>query len=331
MDCRPVSPARGASALRPAARAAVLAVACLALPASAFDLQAHRGGRGLRPENTLAAFENALRLGVDTLEMDAAITADGVVVVSHDLALNPAITRDAEGRWLRDRPLIWSLTLAELQTYRLGRIDPANAYAGSFPTRAAQDNERVPTLAAVFALVASLGADHVRFDIETKVFPDHPEWTIDPDTFTRKLLDVIRSAGMTKRVMIQSFDWKTLKLVQELEPGMDTVYLSAPSNLDAGGRWTLSMLPGAYPSVGHMVKAAGGTIWSPAFQMLSAGDLKTAQQLGLKVVPWTVNDPRDMDRMIGWGVGGLISDYPDRVRAAMQARGMSLPAPVAPR
>ncbi len=317
--------------MRATLRTAVLAAACLALPAVAFDLQAHRGGRGLRPENTLAAFENALRLGVDTLEMDAAITADGVVVVSHDPALNPAITRDAEGRWLRDRPLIRSLTLAELQTYRLGRIDPANAYARSFPNQIAQDNERIPTLAEVFARVASLGAEHVRFDIETKVFPDHPEWTLDPETFTRKLLDVIRAAGMTRRVMIQSFDWRTLALVQQLEPGMDTVYLSSRANLDTGGLWTRGLQPGAFASTGQMVKAAGGTIWAPTFTTLGEADLKAAQQLGLKVVPWTVNEPRDIERLLGWGVDGLISDYPDRVRAAMQSRGMALPAPWVPR
>ena len=184
----------------------------------------------------------------------------------------------------------------------------------------------MPTLAAVFALVDALGADRVRFDIETKVFPDHPEWTVDAETFTKKLLVVIRRAGMTKRVMVQSFDWRTLRLVQQLEPGMDTVYLSSRGNLEAGGLWTLGMLPGAYPSVGHMVKAAGGTTWAPSFQTLNAGDVKTAQQLGLKVIPWTVNEPRDIDRLIGWGVDGLISDYPDRVRAAMQQRGLALPA-----
>ena len=307
-------------------RAALVVAAFAALPAHAFDLQAHRGGRGLRPENTLAAFENALRLGVDTLEMDAAITADGVVVISHDPALNPAITRDAQGRWVTARPLIRSLPLADLQAFEFGRIDPASDYGRGFASQQPHDGERMPTLAAVFALVDSLGADRVRFDIETKVFPDHPEWTVDAETFTKKLLEVIRRAGMTKRVMVQSFDWRTLRLVQQLEPGMDTVYLSSRGNLEAGGLWTLGMLTGAYPSVGHMVKAAGGTTWAPSFQTLNAGDVKTAQQLGLKVIPWTVNEPRDIDRLIGWGVDGLISDYPDRVRAAMQKRGLALPA-----
>jgi glycerophosphoryl diester phosphodiesterase len=156
--------------------------------------------------------------------MDAAITADGVVVVSHDPALNPSFTRDANGQWLKGRgPLIRSLTYAQLQAYDVGRIDPDSDYSRQFPGQESKDGERLPTLASVFARVKALGADHVRFDIETKITPTAPDETLAPEPFVRALLAVIRDAGMTKRVMIQSFDWRTLKLVQQLEPGMPTV------------------------------------------------------------------------------------------------------------
>ena len=106
------------------------------VPVMAFDLQAHRGCRGLLPENTLAGFEHALRLGVTTLELDIAITADGVPVISHDPALNPAITRDAKGQWLTERgPLIRSLSLAQVQSYDVGRINPSSRYARDFPNQ----------------------------------------------------------------------------------------------------------------------------------------------------------------------------------------------------
>ena len=133
--------------------AALAAFAATAGAAPEFDLQGHRGTRGNAPENTIAAFEKALAIGVSTLEMDAAITADGVVVVSHDPALNPAIARDASGQWLKGRgPLIKSLTHAQLQAYDVGRLDPASSYAKQYPTQQAKDGERLPTLAAVFAL-----------------------------------------------------------------------------------------------------------------------------------------------------------------------------------
>ena len=146
-----------------------------AAPALAFDLQAHRGGRGLKPENTLVSFENALRMGVTTLELDIAITADGVAVISHEPALFPGTARDAEGRWLKETgPLIKSLTLAQLQRYDVGRLNPEHAYGRGFAAQQAQDGTRIPTLASLFALVKSLGADAVQFDIETKVFPIGP-------------------------------------------------------------------------------------------------------------------------------------------------------------
>jgi glycerophosphoryl diester phosphodiesterase len=309
-------------------RGLVLAAALGCAAAQAFDLQGHRGTRGNEPENTLAAFERALAIGVDTLEMDAAITADGVVVVSHDPALNPALTRDAQGSRLAGRgPLIKSLSHAQLQAYDVGRIDPASAYGRQFPQQQPRDGQRIPTLAAVFARVKELGADSVRFDIETKVFPTRPDETLAPEPFVRALLAVIREAGMTQRVMIQSFDWRTLKLVQQLEPGMPTMYLTTRGTLD-GGTWTGGRLVRDFPSVGHMVKAAGGTIWAPTFVNLTADEVKGAQQLGLKVIPWTVNEPADADRLVGWGVDGLISDYPDRMREVMHKRGMALPAPL---
>jgi glycerophosphoryl diester phosphodiesterase len=312
---------------------------CLALalsaPALALDLQAHRGGRGLRPENTLAAFENALRLGVTTLELDVAITADGVAVISHEPALYPGTARDADGRWLKEPgPLIRSLTLAELQRYDVGRLNPDSAYGKPFAAQQPLDGQRIPTLASLFALVDKLGANDVQFDIETKVFPHRPNDTVAPEVFVDTLLAAIRSAGMTQRVMIQSFDWRTLKLVQQLEPGMETMYLTVRGrnfdNLD-GGTWTGGLLLRDFASVGHMVKAAGGTIWAPAFADLSAEAVKGAQQLGLKVIPWTVNQPADAERLIDWGVDGLISDYPDRMREVLQRRGIAVPAPLGPR
>lgn len=305
-----------------------------ALQGNAFDLQAHRGGRGLMPENTLAAFENAIRLGVTTLELDIAITADGVPVISHDPALNPAITRDADGQWLtQSGPLIKSLTLAQLQRYQLGRIDPASPYGRPFASQAARDGQRIPTLAALFKLVKDLGADTVEFDIETKVFPDRPEATLDPAAFVQVLLAVIREAGMLQRVMIQSFDWRTLQRVQRSEPTLRTVYLTAQSrsfNNLSDGSWTAGLLLQDHASVAHLVKAAGGGVWAPNFNNVTLEDLKQAQQLGLKVIPWTVNEPADMDRLIGWGVDGLISDYPDRLRDRMKAQGLALPKGLSP-
>lgn len=318
-----------------ARRLLLASLLALVLPASAFELQGHRGARGLLPENTLAGFERALAIGVTTLELDIAITADGVPVISHDPALNPALTRDASGRWLSGKgPLIRSLTLEQLRRYDVGRLDPASDYARAFPAQQARDGERIPTLAALFERVKALGADTVQFAIETKIHPDRPDETVDVTEFVDRLLAVTRQAGMAERVRIISFDWRTLQRVQQIEPSIETVYITVEnprSNnlvhpvMTAGISWR------AHGSAAHMIKAAGGAFWSPNYQDIDADKVKTAQRLGVRVIPWTVNETADMDRLIGWGVDGIVTDYPDRLRAAAQRAGLPLPAPPAPR
>lgn len=298
----------------------------------AFDLQGHRGARGLLPENTLAGFERALEIGVTTLELDIAITADAVPVIAHDPALNPSTTRDAQGQWLKGKgPLIKSLTQAQLQAYDVGRIDPSSEYGRGFPQQQARDGQRIPSLASLFKLVRDLGADAVRFDIETKTFPNRPDDTLGVAEFVNTLLAVIRESGMTRRVMIQSFDWRTLQLIQKLEPAIETVYLTMEFDRSDNVRdsaWTAGISWRDHASTAHMVKASGGTTWSPNYNHVDATKVKTAQQLGLKVIPWTVNEAADMDRLIGWGVDGIISDYPDRLREAMKRAGLALPRPL---
>ena len=308
--------------------------ASCAASAIAFDLQGHRGTRGNAPGNTMPAFERALEIGVDTLELDIAITADGVVVISHDPYLNPLIVRDAKGHWLQGKkgPTIKSLTYAQIQTYELGRIDPATDYAKTFATQVPRDGTRMPTLQALFDRVKSLGADHVRFNIETKLNPYEPDETVRPEVMTRAVLKVIQDAGMSSRVTIQSFDWRSLKLAQQLAPGIPTVYLTieatATNNVNDPA-WTAGMKVADYGGAPKMVKAAGGALWSPNGGAVTEALVKEAHDLGLKVIPWTINTPADMDRLLGWGVDGLISDYPDRARTVTQARGMPLPKPIA--
>lgn len=299
----------------------------------AFDLQGHRGARGLAPENTLPAFERALALGVSTIELDVGVAADGTVVVAHDAWLNPSITRDAAGQWLVGErgPLLKALTLAELQAYDVGRIQPDTSYARTFAAQQGHDGVRIPTLAQVFALVQARGAAQVRFNIETKIHPGRPDDTVDAETMTRALLQAVRAAGMVTRVSIQSFDWRTLQLVQQLEPRIPTVYLTNESfgnnNNVRDGSWNAGFTLAAHGSVPRMVKAAGGAVWSPNQAAVTAERVQEAQALGLQVIPWTVNDPAAMERLLAWGVDGIITDYPDRLREAMQRRGMPLPAP----
>jgi glycerophosphoryl diester phosphodiesterase len=315
-------------------------LAMTAAAGQALDIQGHRGARGLAPENTLPAFAKALEIGVTTLEMDCAVTSDGVVVVSHDPVLNPDITRGPDGKWLQKTgPAIRTLSYAELRRYDVGRLNPSSAYAQRWPEQKPADGTRIPRLADVFALVKKSGNGTVRFNIETKISPLAPGETTGPEDFARRLIAEIRAAKMEHRAAIQSFDWRTLAVVQKEAPEIPTVYLTSVSgfmdNIQAKGDslWTAGHRARDHGgSVPRMIKAAGGAVWSPYSGDVTPEAVKEAQALGLKVVAWTVNDAAGMRRLIGMGVDGIISDRPDLLRKTAGEMGVALPraTPVSP-
>jgi len=318
--------------------AAILAMLSGLATAQAFDLQGHRGARGLAPENTLEGFATALALGVSTLELDLAVTSDGVVVVSHDRVLNPDHTRDASGKFLEaPGPALRALTFAQLQQYDVGRLKPGTEYAARFAEQRPVDGARIPALKDVFGLVAQRGANWIRFNIETKLTPTSGAETPDPESFAKAVAAVVKEAGLSARVSVQSFDWRTLVAMQRIAPEIERVCLTIETpdedNIQRGkagpSPWTAGFdiddLGGVTPL---LVKAAGCAVWSPFFRNVTPELLAQAKSAGIKTIPWTVNEPADMARLIDLGVEGIISDYPDRLRNVLAAKGMALPQPV---
>jgi glycerophosphoryl diester phosphodiesterase len=202
--------------------AAVLSV--LMFSQTSFDLQGHRGARGHAPENTLPGFERALAIGVDTLELDVGVTRDGVVVIHHDRRLNPDLARGPDGRWvIAPAPTIYSLDYQQLMSYDVGRIRPGSEYAQRLPHQKPVDGTRIPKLEELFARAGS----RVKFNIETKLVPDAPDETLAPEPFARALIAEVRKAGVGARTTIQSFDWRSLQVVQREAPAIRTAYLTS--------------------------------------------------------------------------------------------------------
>jgi len=265
------------------------------------DVQGHRGTRGHLPENTLPAFKRALEIGVDTLEMDCGITRDGVLVIHHDRRLNPDVARGPDGKWVvAPAPTIFSLSFEELQAYDVGRIRPGSEYAKRFPHQKPIDGTRIPRLADLFAMTRD---SRVRFNIETKLHPDYPQETVGPEAFAQALVAEIRKAGMAKRATIQSFDYRTLKIVERDAPEIETVYLTEAKDSDPA-----------------RVHAAGAKIWSPDLNAITPAKVAQAKKLGMRVVVWTANEPAAIAATIDAGVDGIISDYPDRVIDRLKRR-----------
>ena len=323
-----------------AAAGFLIALAGFASVAEGLDLQGHRGARGLMPENTLPGFAKALTIGVTTLELDLAVTADSEVVVSHNPRLEPEIARYPNGEWLvHSSPTIHSMTLASVKSYDVGRLNPASEYAGRYPRQQAVDGTSVPTLGEVFELVNRSGSQSVRFNIEIKINPQRPGLTFPVERFVEAVIDVVRRYQMEERVTIQSFDWRTLQQVQDLAPEITTSYLTVNqrwmSNLQTGidgpSPWLNGLDVDDYGgSAAQAIKAAGGDVWSPFHREVDAGSIRRAQELGLSVKVWTVNETSRMRELIEMGVDGIITDYPDRLRRVMLKLGLPLPlsAPV---
>ncbi|WP_420643195.1 glycerophosphodiester phosphodiesterase family protein [Candidatus Leptofilum sp.] len=290
-----------------------------------FDAEGHRGARGLLPENTLPAFEAALDLGVMTLELDLHFTQDEEVVVWHDpiiedskcyLPDDPADPEAPDPRNPLRRIFISQQPLSVVQSYRCDLNPDSDRFPGQMAvsTELAGNDYRIITLGELFDFVAEYAnselktaaqrnnAATVQFNIETKRVPDSPE-NIDDDftggeagPFELAILDLVNGRSLTDRVIIQSFDHRSLRTIREID---SEIRLAA---LTTGGEAKVDVYA-AYKF----------DIWSPNKRDVTAELVAKAHNEGLVVIPWTVNETEDMQRLIGWGVDGIISDYPDRL------------------
>ncbi len=258
------------------------------------------------------------------------MTRDGVVVLSHDPALNPDLAR-LDGKWITaPGPVIGNLTLDEVKRYDVGRLDPDSKYARQFPQQLPADGQRIPTLAELYALAGPASGRAVRFNVEIKTDPGKPDLTLPPERFAEAAVAAIRAAGAADRTTVQSFDWRGLVATRRLAPEIATACLTIESNnFDTVRRagpgpspWLAGLDLAAHGgSVPRLAKAAGCAVWSPFWRNVSAETVREAQAAGLKVVPWTVNAPDDMARLVDLGVDGLITDYPDRANTVLAAKG----------
>lgn len=252
----------------------------------------HRGARARMPENTLPAFEYALQAGVDALEMDMAVTKDNVIVISHDPILRAPVCTGGP----KESAVIHELTLEQVRQWDCGAVrNPL------FANQKPQPGTRVPTLDDVFRLAPRGTFD---YNIETKSFPDKPEYTPPPDEFARMVLAKIREHKLEKRVILQSFDLRTLVAMKKLAP---EIRLSALTESDRR-------------EFTEIAREAQAGIVSPNFSLVTPAKVEAAHKAGLQVVPWTVNKPADWDRMIEAKVDAIISDDPAELIAYLKSR-----------
>jgi glycerophosphoryl diester phosphodiesterase len=305
-----------------------------------FDLQGHRGARGLKPENTLPSFEVAIDVGVTTIETDLHLSRDGVPVIAHDPYISERLCRRREGANVPDptcRPAIATLTMAELRGYRADRNpDPArfpSQDAAVTPLAKLYADERgldpygLPALTDLLTFAAlyagELGrragktdaqrtrARTLRFDLELKRVPFFPE-NIGEGTersprrlLERKLLDSV--LPILERITVRSFDHRSVRFLKEAQPGVQAAALVAG---------TAPIAPE------KLAQEAGAGIYGPEYTFLDAEQVQRLHAAGVRVVPWTVNDPAAMRRLLDWAVDGITTDYPNHLADILRERGI---------
>lgn len=304
-------------------------------------LIAHRGGSGLRVENTLAAFEHAIKLGAAGAELDVHLTRDGEVVVHHDERLNAGYCRAPDGSWLAagQAPAISSLTLAELQRYEIGVPKPGSGYARRFPGIAPVQGQHVPLLRDVIDLAMASSATFLLV-IEIKTPPLDARakpWRLLAD----RVVEIVRRANFVERTVLCSFDWGSLRYAKHALPRVRTWFTTFPlgwfSDTGPGARdlppnpselaaYQEAYAPGDAPwfdgfdprrhanSYVEAVYRAGGDAWFPFHRDFTAKVATAASQRGMDSAVWSVNlrDRVELGRLVRAGVGNVVTDYPDQ-------------------
>lgn len=311
-----------------------------------FDLEAHRGGRDVRPENTLYSYAYAIELGATSIECDMQLTKDGQIVMSHNPILNSDITRDENGNYIENNKYdIRLMTVDELKKFDVGVMDPncGEYYDLHGKTQFTYD-AKIPTLEELMQLIQSYGDKNIVLNIETKSYPDPASAgyknNADPNKFVEVFNNIVKKYDMEDRVVLQSFDWQTLIEMKKLNPNISTsaLWQEQPSwgrDSESLRRYEKKKSPwlgglDIKDYQGNPVKAAhaiGADIISPYYTEISKQDVDEAHSLGMKVVPWTVNNEKDMNMLLDMGVDGIISDKPWLLKQVLEKRNIKLHTP----
>lgn len=322
------------------------------------EVYGHRGLRSFSPENSIIGYKTALEIGVNWVDMDVGITKDGKVVVYHDIWINPDFTSknkiflannnqefiekmgDARDELIKPY-LLKNLTFKELQCYDIGILNPNSSYKSYFPEQYAVFGTKIPLLQDVINYVNKVSNKEVMYQIEIKNDPSRPNYTVSSNEFANKIYDILKKNNLINRAEIQAFDWNILYELQKLDKNIKTAYLIGHDEVDynnladfkSKGVWSGGkMLHDYNNSLPQMIKSVGGCCYEPEDIMLTKKDLDEAHKLGLKVVVWTwpehsgkAFDHVLINKLISWGVDGIITDDPAHLNVMLAARNYKIP------
>ena len=292
----------------------------------------HRGARGDLPENTLESFKYLFDNDINAYETDILITKDLTPVITHDFRLDPSFTKDEDGNWIKDENIkIFDLTYEEISKFDVGSLNKLTRYGRRFVNQRSLENQKIPKLSELLELSSKNVLQNLLINLEIKSTPDEKNLTPDPKDLVQIVLNEINNSNLKDKIIISSFDWRILREVKKQSPEIPRAYLTFQQEK---GMKIKKTIYSKSPWIDHIpltivydlpkiIKELGGSAWHPYYKDINKKAVKDAHDNNLPVNVWTVNDEDDMLKMIEYGVDGIMTDYPLRLKNLCEKRSIN--------
>ena len=292
----------------------------------------HRGARGDLPENTLESFKYLFDNAINAYETDILISKDLIPVITHDFRLDPSLTKDKEGNWIKDENIkIFDLTYDEISKFDVGSLNKLTRYGRRFVNQRSLENQKIPKLSELLELSSKNVLQNLLINLEIKSTPDEKNLTPDPKDLVQIVLNEINNSNLKDKIIISSFDWRILREVKNQSPEIPRAYLTFQQEK---GMKIKKTIYSKSPWIDHIpltivydlpkiIKELGGSAWHPYYKDINKKAVKDAHDNNLPVNVWTVNDEDDMLKMIEYGVDGIMTDYPLRLKNLCEKRSIN--------
>ena len=277
----------------------------------------HRGARGVLPENTLESFKYLFENNIHAYETDILISKDFIPVITHDFRLDPSYTKDINDNWIEDENIkIIDLTYDQILQFDVGTLNKLSKYGRKFINQKSLQNQKIPKLSELLKLTSDNIVEDLLINLEIKSTPIEKNLTPEPDEMVKIIIDEVSRSNLEDRIIYSSFDWRILREIKERDSKIPRAYLTSGARgkiYDKSPWLDFTPLHNGV-ELPELIKALGGSAWHPNYKDVNKEIVQISHDKGLPVNVWTVNRESDMLRMIDYGVDGIMTDYPLKLK-----------------
>ena len=285
----------------------------------------HRGARGVLPENTLESFKYLFENNIHAYETDILISKDFIPVITHDFRLDPSYTKDINDNWIEDENIkIIDLTYDQILQFDVGTLNKLSKYGRKFINQKSLQNQKIPKLSELLKLTSDNIVEDLLINLEIKSTPVEKNLTPEPDEMVKIIIDEVSRSNLEDRIIYSSFDWRVLREIKERGSKIPRAYLTSGARgkiYDKSPWLDFTPLHNGV-ELPELIKALGGSAWHPNYKDVNKEIVQISHDKGLPVNVWTVNRESDMLRMIDYGVDGIMTDYPLKLKELCERKNI---------